>query len=79
MSKEETVKLVSAEGFEFVIHRKAAVLSDTLRNMLTAPGKILPPSLLLCPLLSSIPLSQILAFGFALLPISHGIRSSFQS
>jgi hypothetical protein len=32
------VKLISAEGFEFVIDKKAAMVSNTLRNMLTSPG-----------------------------------------
>jgi elongin-C len=39
---EETagfVKLISAEGFEFVVDKKAAMVSNTLRNMLTSPGK----------------------------------------
>ncbi|KAL2651426.1 hypothetical protein R1flu_019554 [Riccia fluitans] len=34
--KEDTVKLISAEGFEFVIDRKAALVSNTLKNMLTS-------------------------------------------
>jgi len=38
MKKEETVKLISAEGFEFIIDKKAAMVSQTLRNMLTSPG-----------------------------------------
>lgn len=38
MNKEETVKLISAEGFEFVIDRKAAMVSQIIRNMLTSPG-----------------------------------------
>jgi transcription elongation factor B subunit 1 len=33
--KSGTVKLVSAEGFEFIIDRKAAIVSDTPRNMLS--------------------------------------------
>ncbi|XP_039779471.1 uncharacterized protein LOC120646970 isoform X2 [Panicum virgatum] len=32
------VKLISAEGFEFVVDKKAAMVSNTLRNMLTSPG-----------------------------------------
>jgi transcription elongation factor B subunit 1 len=32
------VKLISAEGFVFVIDKKAAMVSNTLRNMLTSPG-----------------------------------------
>jgi hypothetical protein len=35
------VKLISAEGFEFVIDKKAAMVSNTLRNMLTSPGTLL--------------------------------------
>ncbi|XP_021728534.1 elongin-C-like isoform X5 [Chenopodium quinoa] len=38
MEKEETVKLISSEGFEFVIDRKAAMVSQFLRNLLTSPG-----------------------------------------
>ncbi|KAG0585395.1 hypothetical protein M758_2G007700 [Ceratodon purpureus] len=36
--KPQSVKLVSAEGFEFVIDRKAAIISNTLRNMLSSSG-----------------------------------------
>ncbi|XP_044504686.1 elongin-C-like [Mangifera indica] len=38
MRKEDTVKLISAEGFEFVIDKEAAMVSQTIRNMLTSPG-----------------------------------------
>lgn len=38
MKKEETVKLISAEGFEFVVSKEAAMVSQTIRNMLTSPG-----------------------------------------
>ncbi|PON85133.1 S-phase kinase-associated protein 1-like [Trema orientale] len=38
MRKEDTVKLISAEGFEFVVHKDAAMVSQTIRNMLTSPG-----------------------------------------
>ncbi|KAL3518131.1 hypothetical protein ACH5RR_020720 [Cinchona calisaya] len=38
MKKEDMVKLISAEGFEFVIDKKAAMVSQTIRNMLTSPG-----------------------------------------
>ena len=38
MRKEDTVKLISAEGFEFVIDKRAAMVSQTIRNMLTSPG-----------------------------------------
>lgn len=38
MKKEDTVKLISSEGFEFVIDKRAAMVSQTIRNMLTSPG-----------------------------------------
>ncbi|WZZ38945.1 hypothetical protein YC2023_035204 [Brassica napus] len=34
----ETVKLISMEGFEFIIDREAAMVSQTIRSMLTSPG-----------------------------------------
>ncbi|GFH16789.1 transcription elongation factor B polypeptide 1, partial [Haematococcus lacustris] len=34
----KTVKLVSAEGFEFIIDYKAACVSNTIRNMLSSQG-----------------------------------------
>ena len=48
LSKSETVKLVSAEGFEFIIDRKAAIVSNTLRNMLSSSG------LCFCPFLPAL-------------------------
>jgi hypothetical protein len=42
--KPQNVKLVSAEGFEFVVDRKAAIISNMLRNMLSASGKFVLPS-----------------------------------
>jgi len=38
MKKEETVKLISAEGFEFVVSKEAAMVSTIIRNMITSPG-----------------------------------------
>lgn len=38
-SESEYVKLVSSDGFEFVIHREAAVRSGTIKNMLSGPGE----------------------------------------
>jgi hypothetical protein len=34
----DTVKLISAEGFEFIIDRKCAMASGTIKNMLSSPG-----------------------------------------
>eukprot|EP01088_Endostelium_zonatum_P007317 TRINITY_DN19545_c0_g1_i1.p1 TRINITY_DN19545_c0_g1~~TRINITY_DN19545_c0_g1_i1.p1 ORF type:complete len:102 (-),score=21.48 TRINITY_DN19545_c0_g1_i1:213-518(-) len=36
--EEDTVKLISAEGHEFIIDRKAAMVSGTIRSMLSGPG-----------------------------------------
>ena len=36
----EYVKLISADGFEFVIHREAAMRSGTIKNMLVGPGLV---------------------------------------
>ena len=38
IQKSDMVKLISAEGFEFVIHREAAMVSTTLRSMLSSAG-----------------------------------------
>ncbi|KAJ3285396.1 hypothetical protein HK104_009516 [Borealophlyctis nickersoniae] len=35
----ETVKLISSDGFEFVIDRKCAMASGTIKNMLSSPGQ----------------------------------------
>jgi transcription elongation factor B subunit 1 len=36
--ESEYVKLISSDGFEFVIHREAAIRSGTIKNMLSGPG-----------------------------------------
>ncbi|GAB2215564.1 hypothetical protein Droror1_Dr00019952 [Drosera rotundifolia] len=41
MKKDEMVKLISAEGFEFIIDKKAAMVSQTIRNMLTSPARLI--------------------------------------
>mmetsp|Transcript_19179 Transcript_19179/g.33030 ORF Transcript_19179/g.33030 Transcript_19179/m.33030 type:complete len:102 (+) Transcript_19179:120-425(+) len=38
MVATKTVKLVSAEGWEFIIDYKAACVSNTIRNMLSSQG-----------------------------------------
>ncbi len=35
----DTVKLISADGHEFVVDRKAAMVSGTIKSMLSGPGK----------------------------------------
>lgn len=40
MSEESThVKLISSDGFEFIIHREAALKSGTIKNMIEGAGK----------------------------------------
>jgi hypothetical protein len=34
----DTVKLISADGHEFVVDRKAAMVSGTIKSMLSGPG-----------------------------------------
>ena len=36
--EEETVKLISAEGHEFIIDKNAAMVSGTIKSMLSGPG-----------------------------------------
>ncbi|KAI8832038.1 BTB/POZ protein [Chytridium lagenaria] len=36
---DETVKLISADGFEFIMDRKCAMASGTIKNMLSSPGQ----------------------------------------
>lgn len=38
MSKDNTVRLISAEGFKFVIDYEAACVSNTIKNMLSSQG-----------------------------------------
>ena len=37
---KDTVKLISAEGFEFIIDYKAACISNTIKNMLSSDGML---------------------------------------
>lgn len=41
---KSTVKLVSREGFEFIIDYKAACVSNTIRNMLSSQGACMETS-----------------------------------
>ena len=34
----ETVKLISSDGFEFIVDRRTAMGSGTIKNMLSSPG-----------------------------------------
>ena len=36
---KETVKLISAEGYEFIVEFKAACVSTTIKNMLSSSGE----------------------------------------
>lgn len=39
-TESEYVTLESSDGFQFVIHREAAMLSGTVKNMLSSSGKL---------------------------------------
>eukprot|EP01094_Clydonella_sp_ATCC50884_P021037 TRINITY_DN4521_c0_g1_i1.p4 TRINITY_DN4521_c0_g1~~TRINITY_DN4521_c0_g1_i1.p4 ORF type:complete len:106 (-),score=43.41 TRINITY_DN4521_c0_g1_i1:633-950(-) len=36
--ESDTVKLISADGHEFIVDRKAAMVSGTIKSMLSGPG-----------------------------------------
>merc|ERR1711934_1351189 len=38
------VKLISSDGYEFVIEREAAMVSGTIKNMLSSPGMFVESS-----------------------------------
>lgn len=40
MEKSKTVKLISQEGFEFIVDYDAACVSNTVKNMLSSQGVI---------------------------------------
>mmetsp|Transcript_17009 Transcript_17009/g.28079 ORF Transcript_17009/g.28079 Transcript_17009/m.28079 type:complete len:118 (+) Transcript_17009:131-484(+) len=40
----ETVTLVSAEGHEFIVEKRAAMVSNTIKNMLNTPGEFVEKS-----------------------------------
>ena len=40
VGKGNTVRLISAEGFEFVIDYEAACVSNTIKNMLSSKGEM---------------------------------------
>ncbi|CAG8684605.1 21971_t:CDS:2 [Cetraspora pellucida] len=40
-STSEYVKLISSDGFEFIIQRNAALISGTIKNMLSSPGQFM--------------------------------------
>ncbi|CAG8514686.1 768_t:CDS:2 [Acaulospora colombiana] len=44
-SSPQYVKLISSDGFEFIIQREAAVISGTIGNMLSRPGQFLESEL----------------------------------
>ena len=41
--ESEYVKLISADGHEFIVERKYALISPVLKNMLNGPGEQLMP------------------------------------
>jgi hypothetical protein len=47
--RPEMIKLISKEGHEFTVEKQAAMVSNTIKSMLTGPGAL--PSIELQPLL----------------------------
>lgn len=40
MSERKAVKLISAEGYEFIVDHDAACVSNTIKNMLSSQGAL---------------------------------------
>ncbi|XP_008785488.1 elongin-C [Phoenix dactylifera] len=79
MKKEETVKLISAEGFEFVIDKKAAMVSHTIRNMLTSPGGFAETQLgeVTFPEISTPILEKVCQYFYWSLQYASGMETEF--
>lgn len=45
---KDTVKLISAEGFEFIVDYPAACVSNTIKNMLSSSGEFLDVCITRC-------------------------------
>ncbi|XP_024389586.1 uncharacterized protein [Physcomitrium patens] len=79
LSKSQTIKLVSAEGFEFIIDRKAAVVSNTLRNMLSSSGNFTETELgeVKFPEISTPILEKVCQYFYWSLQFSSGKETEF--
>ncbi|KAI5065281.1 hypothetical protein GOP47_0019976 [Adiantum capillus-veneris] len=79
MRKEDTITLVSAEGFEFVIDRKAAVVSNTLKSMLSSSGGFKETEVgeVKLPEISTPVLEKVCEFFYWSLQFSNGIETEF--
>ncbi|KAL2898867.1 Elongin-C [Bienertia sinuspersici] len=79
MTKEETVKLISSEGFEFVIDKKAAMVSQLLRNMLSSPGSFTETAdgVVNFPDISTTILEKICQYFYWSLQFSSGKETEF--
>jgi len=40
-SESDTVKLISSDGHQFIIDRRAALVSGTIKSMLSGPGRVI--------------------------------------
>lgn len=80
MKKEDTVKLISAEGFEFVIDKNAAMVSQTIRNMLTSPGSFSEKEhgVVRFPEISTAILEKICQYFYWNLQFASGKETEFQ-
>ncbi|XP_012066945.1 elongin-C [Jatropha curcas] len=79
MRKEDTVKLISAEGFEFVIDKEAAMVSQTIRNMLTSPGSFAETQHgeVTFPEISTVILEKICQYFYWSLQYANGKETEF--
>ena len=60
-SGPQIVKLISSDGYEFIVERDAAMVSGTIKNMLSSPG-----SPALAPFFTTVSLSRACCRGSSL-------------
>ncbi|MBA0634389.1 hypothetical protein Goshw_014231 [Gossypium schwendimanii] len=79
MKRKDTVKLISADEMEFVIDKDAAMVSQTIRNMLTSPGGFAETELgeVTFPEISAVILEKICQYFYWALQYSRGKETEF--
>ncbi|KAB2038404.1 hypothetical protein ES319_D03G142600v1 [Gossypium barbadense] len=79
MNRKDTVKLISADEMEFVIDKDAAMVSQTIRNMLTSPGGFAETELgeVTFPEISAVILEKICQYFYWALQYSRGKETEF--
>ncbi|KAB2089362.1 hypothetical protein E1A91_A03G061100v1 [Gossypium mustelinum] len=79
MKRKDTVKLISADEMEFIIDKDAAMVSQTIGNMLTSPGGFAEMELgeVTFPEISAVILEKICQYFYWALQYSRGKETEF--